>query len=96
MLRDLLDGKFNTSKTRIHIRATLTKQPIVLTKLASDRAIKFDLDSAMTKRIIEEGQRYKEGKTKTRYVLQTKPGTLVAICSEYPERITIITITKGR
>lgn len=78
------------------IRRPLTKQPIVLTKHASDRAIKYDLNSALIKRIIEEDQKHQEGKTKTRYVLQTKHGTLVAICSECPDRITIITITKGR
>jgi len=46
--------------------------------------------------MIEEGQKIIEGKTKTRYSLQTKYGTLVAICSESPDRITIITITMGR
>ena len=56
----------------------------------------YDLDSHAIKRIIEEGQRYKEGKTKTRYALRTKHETLVAICSECPDQITIITITKGR
>ncbi|MGA3110995.1 MAG: DUF4258 domain-containing protein [Candidatus Bathyarchaeia archaeon] len=74
----------------------MTKQPIVLTKHASDRSIKYDLDSTTIKRIIEEGQRHQEGKIETRYTLQTKHGTLVAICSECPDRITIITITKGR
>ncbi|MGD6853068.1 MAG: DUF4258 domain-containing protein [Candidatus Bathyarchaeia archaeon] len=74
----------------------MPKQHIILTKHASDRAIKYDLDAQTITRIIEEGQMHKEGKTKTRYVLKTKQGNLVAICSECPNQITIITITKGR
>jgi ribosomal protein L30E len=69
---------------------------MVLTKHASDRAIKYNLDSQTIKKIIDDGQRILEGKTKTRYVLQTKHGKLVAICSECPDQITIITITKGK
>jgi len=72
------------------------KQAIILTKHASDRALKYDLDAHTIRRIIEEGQKYKEGKTKNKYVLKTKQGTLIAICSECPTQIVLITITKGR
>ena len=74
----------------------LSKQPIILTKHASDRAIKYDLDSQTIRRIIEEGQRLHEGKAKARYTLKTKHGTLVAICAECPDQIIIITITMGK
>ena len=74
----------------------MSKPTIIITKHASDRAIKYDLDSQTIKRLIDDGQRFQEGKTKTRYVLQTKNGTLVAICSECPEQILIITLTKGK
>jgi hypothetical protein len=94
--RTKLTKNINTSKTRINLWAPLPKRLIVLTKHASDRAIKYDLDSHTIKCIIEEGQRYQEGKIKARYALRTKHGTLVAICSECPTQITIITITKGR
>jgi hypothetical protein len=71
-------------------------KPIRLTKHASDRAIKYDLDSQAIRRIVEEGEKQEEGKTKVRFVLQTKRGVLVAVCSEESNQITIITITKGR
>jgi hypothetical protein len=72
------------------------KKPIYLTKHASARAIKYDLDSEDIKRIIDEGEKRVEGKAKVKYVFRGKRGVLVAVCSEYPDQIIIITITKGR
>lgn len=74
----------------------MQNRPIRLTKHASDRAIKYDLDSGAIKRVIEEGERQPEGKTKVRYVLRSKRGVLVAVCSEYNDQIIVITIMKGR
>jgi Domain of unknown function (DUF4258) len=72
------------------------KTPIRLTKHASDRAIKYDLDSGAIKRIIEEGERQQEGKTKVKYVLRGKRGVFVAVCSKNNDQIIVITIMKGR
>ena len=74
----------------------MQKKPIRLTKHASDRAIKHDLDSETIKHIIYEGERQQDGKTKVKYVLRSKRGVLVAVCSEYADQIIIITIMKGR
>ena len=76
--------------------AYVQKKPIRLTKHASDRAIKYDLDSEAIKRIIEEGRKQEEGKDKVKYVFRSKRGVLVAICSESPEQIVVITFTKGK
>jgi glutamine phosphoribosylpyrophosphate amidotransferase len=76
--------------------ADVQKKPIRLTKHASDRAIKYDLDSEAIKRIIEEGEKQEEGKEKVKYVLRSKRGVYVAICIESPEQIVIITLTKGK
>ena len=74
----------------------MQKRPIRLTKHASDRAIKYDLDSETIKRIIEEGERQQEGKTKAKYVLRSKCAVFVAVCSENNDQIIVITIMKGR
>jgi len=74
----------------------MQKKPIRLTKHAVQRALRYDLAPEVVERIIAEGDRHEEGKTKTRYVLKTKNTVWVAICEEYPEQIIIITITKGR
>ena len=72
------------------------EKSIRLAKHASDRAIKYDLDSETIKRIIHEGEKQQDGKTKVKYVLRGKRGVLVAVCSEYADQIIIITIMKGR
>lgn len=68
----------------------MQKKCIAFTKHASDRAIKYDLNSETIKRIIEEG------KEKVKYVFRSKHGVYVAICAENPEQIIIITLTKGK
>lgn len=72
------------------------KKPVRLTKHAVQRALKYDLTPEMVEKIVAEGERQSEGKTKARYVLQTKRGVLVAVCEEYPDQTIIITIMKGR
>ncbi len=74
----------------------MQKKRIALTKHASNRAIKYDLDSETIKCIIEEGKKQQEGKEKVKYVFRSKRGVLVAICAESPEQIVIITLTKGK
>jgi hypothetical protein len=72
------------------------KKPIRLTKHAVQRALKYDLSPELIEKIVWEGQRQQEGKTKTRYVFRAKGNVWVAICNEYPDQIIIITIVKGR
>ncbi len=72
------------------------QKPIRLTKHAVQRALKYDLDPELIERIVWEGEKQKEGKTKARYVLKTKAGVWVAVCQEYCDQIIIITLTKGR
>jgi hypothetical protein len=72
------------------------QKPIRLTKHAVQRALKYDLPPETFQKIIQEGQRQPEGKTKSRYSLKTKKGVWIAICQETPDFIVIITITKGR
>jgi predicted transcriptional regulator len=72
------------------------KKPIRLTKHAVQRALKYDLASELIERMIWEGERQREGKTKAKYVLKTKNGVWVAVCEVYPDQIIVITIMKGR
>jgi len=72
------------------------KKPIRLTKHVVQRALKHDLNPEMIEKIIWEGEKQKEGKTKTKYVLKAKKGVWVAICEEYSDQIMIITLVKGR
>jgi hypothetical protein len=72
------------------------KKPIRLTKHAVQRAIKYDLDPELIERIVWEGEKQKEGKTKAKYILNTKTGVWVAVCQEYSDQTIIITLTKGR
>jgi len=72
------------------------KKPIRLTKHAVQRALKYDLTPELIEKIILEGEKQKEGKTKARYVLKAKTGVWVAVCQEYSDLIIIITFTKGR
>ncbi len=74
----------------------MQKKPIRLTRHAVQRALKYDLDPEFIERLVWEGEKQKEGKTKMRYVLRNKSGVWVAVCQESPEQIVIITITKGR
>lgn len=74
----------------------MQRKPIRLTKHAVQRALKYDLASELVERMIWEGERQKEGKTKTKHVLKTKNGVWIAVCEEYPDQIIVITIMKGR
>jgi hypothetical protein len=72
------------------------KKPIRLTKHAVQRALKYDLSPELIEKIVWEGQRQREGKTKARYVLRAKNSVWVAICNEYPDQIVVVTFVKGR
>ena len=67
-----------------------------MTKHAVQRALKYDLDPELIEKLVWEGKKQREGKTKTRYVLRVKSGVWVAVCEEYSDQIIIITLTKGR
>jgi len=71
-------------------------KPIYLTRHAAERALKHNLSPEEVEKIIVEGERHSEGKTKTRYVLRGKRGVWVVICEEYLDQIIVLTITKGR
>jgi len=72
------------------------KKPIRLTRHAVQRALKYDLTPELIERIIAEGERHKEGKTKLRCVLRGKRGVWIAVCEEYPNQIIVVTIMKWR
>jgi len=72
------------------------KKPIRLTRHAVQRALKYDLSPELIEKIVWEGQRQREGKTKARYVFRAKNSVWVAICDEYPDQIVVVTFVKGR
>jgi len=74
----------------------MAMHPVRLTKHAVQRALKYDLPTEIIQKIITDGFKQTEGKTKTRYILKTKKGVWIAICQETPDFTIIITITKGR
>ena len=74
----------------------MQRKPIRLTRHAVQRALKYDLTQELIERIILEGKRQAEGKSKAKYVLRTKSGVWIAICQESPDQVIIITVTKGR
>ena len=70
-------------------------KPIKLTMQAVERGLDNNLDQEDIIRIVREGIKEQEGKTKCRYILKTRRETLVAICDEDDERVIVITVTKG-
>ncbi|MBM3301386.1 MAG: hypothetical protein FJY85_15715 [Deltaproteobacteria bacterium] len=70
-------------------------KPIKLTMHAVERGLTHNLDPEDITRIVREGVKMPEGKTKCRYILKTRTETLVAVCDEDDERVVIITVTKG-
>jgi len=74
----------------------VNRKPIYLTRHAVERALRYNLRPEEVEKIIMEGERQTEGKTKAKYVLRGKRGVWVAICEEYPDQIIVLTITKGR
>jgi hypothetical protein len=74
----------------------LQRKPIRLTKHAVQRALRYDLSPELVEKIVWEGQRQREGKTKARYVFRAKGSVWVAICNEYPDQIIVVTIVRGR
>ncbi len=70
-------------------------KPIKLTMHAVERGLTHGLDQEDITRIIMEGVKVPEGRTKCRYILKTRRETLVAVCDEDDERVIVITITKG-
>jgi len=69
---------------------------IRMTRHAVERGLRFDLDPSNIEKIIREGQRFVEGKSKVRYVLRLRRGVYVAICEESPDLIVVKTITRGK
>lgn len=74
---------------------TAKRKLIYLTIHAVQRALRYDLSPETVEKIVREGERKPEGKTKTRYVLRSRRSTLVAICEEHSDQIIVLTITKG-
>jgi hypothetical protein len=70
-------------------------KPIKLTMHAVERGLDNNLDQEEIIRIVREGIKEPEGKTKCRYILKTRRETLVAYGDEDDERVIVITVTKG-
>lgn len=70
-------------------------KPIKLTMHAVERGLTHNLDQEDITRIVREGVKAPEGKSKCRYILKTRKETLVAVCDEDDERVIVITVTKG-
>lgn len=70
-------------------------KPIKLTMHAVERGLDNHLDPEDIIRIVRDGIKEPEGKTKCRYILKTRRETLVAVCDEDDERVIVITVTKG-
>lgn len=73
----------------------MSDKPIYLTKHAIQRALKYNLTPELVEKIVKEGEKKAEGKTKARYVLGGRRSTWVAICEEYSDQIIVLAITKG-
>ena len=73
----------------------MNSKPIRLTRHAVQRALRYNLNPNNIEKIIREGDRKAEGKSKVRYVLRSKRTAWIAICREDPNQIVILTITKG-
>jgi hypothetical protein len=70
-------------------------KPIKLTMHAVECGLTHNLDQEDITRIVREGVKEPEGKSKCRYILKTRKETLVAVCDEDDERVIVITVTKG-
>ena len=73
----------------------MSAKPIKLTRHAVERGLSQSLREEEIIRVVREGLKEPEGKTKCRYVLRTRRGTLIAVCDEDEERVIVITVTKG-
>ena len=73
----------------------MNNKGIHLTRNAVRRALD-DLDPGDMERIIREGQRISEGRSKARYVLRTKRGLFIAICRQSQNQIVVITVIRRR
>jgi hypothetical protein len=62
---------------------------------AVERGLANNLDQEDIIRIVREGVKEQEGKSKCRYILKTRRETLVAVCDEDNLRVIVITVTKG-
>jgi hypothetical protein len=69
-------------------------KPIKLTMHAVERGLANNLDQEDIIRIVREGVKEQEGKSKCRYILKTRRETLVAVCDEDNERVIVIIVTK--
>jgi len=58
--------------------------------------VNLDIGFEEIRKTIGEGERTTEGRTKTRYTLRIKRGLIVAICREFPDEISVITVTVTR
>jgi len=70
-------------------------KPIKLSMHAVERGLYNNLDQDDIIRIVREGVKEPEGKSKCRYILKIRKETLVAVCDEDDERVIVITVTKG-
>ena len=69
---------------------------IIHSKHAMPRILRYGITEDDVERAIREGERIAEGKSRARYVLRTGKSVLIAICSEYPDVIEVITVTVRR
>jgi hypothetical protein len=73
----------------------LPEKPIVLTEHTTRRYVALDLTSSLIRETKRGGKMVRLGKHKTSATMHTKKGTIVVIFAEHPDRIAVITITKG-
>ena len=74
----------------------MNRRPIYLTRHGVQRALGYDLSSEEVEKMISDGERKVEGKTKAGYALRSKRGVWVAICEECRDQIIVLAIRKGR
>lgn len=73
----------------------MAEKPLVLTEHATRRYVALNLTPDIIREAIRSGKRVRLGKQKASATIHTKKGTIVVIFAEYPDHITVITITKG-
>nr|MDO8135688.1 DUF4258 domain-containing protein [Candidatus Njordarchaeum guaymaensis] len=74
----------------------MTDKETTVSKHAVMRMARLDVDYESVRTAICEGERVSEGKTKVRFRLRVKREVLLVICREFPDRMHVITVMKGK
>ena len=69
-------------------------KPVLLTRHASQKAFKEIIPHEHVVQAVREGMIRHEGRSKFKAVIRKKGAWIIAVCEEYPDRITVITVIR--